>query len=212
MTGGTRLEDLASLRAMYRQPAQVVLDKAIDHVDEGARRFIELSPLCVIATSDGAATDASPRGGPPGFVKVLGHDRIAFGDLTGNNRLDSFSNIVAHPAVGMLFLIPGLLETLRLNGNATLTTDEHLCERCAVSERIPKTVVLIEVGECYLHCGAAFRRSRLWDPASWPTTAERPSAGEILVRHTGSDADPAEVESGLASYYENSIWEVGGNA
>ena len=206
-----RLADVAALRSIYRGPAQVVVDKAIDHVDGSAREFIERSPLCVIATSDGATTDASPRGGPPGFVKVLGPDRIAFGDLTGNNRLDSFSNIVAHPAVGLLFLIPGLPETLRLRGTASLSTDERLRELCAVSERIPRTVVVIEVNECYLHCGAAFRRGRVWDPESWPAVAERPSPGAILVNHSGIDADPADVDAGLADYYEHGIWEVGGN-
>ena len=212
MSDDTRLADLTALRSVYRRPAQRVVDKVIDHVDDGAREFIERSPLCVIATSDGATTDASPRGGPPGFVKVLGPGQVAFGDLTGNNRLDSFSNIIEHPAVGLLFLVPGLSETLRLRGTATLSTDERLRDLCTVAGRMPRTVVLIEVDECYLHCGAAFRRGRVWDPQSWPSAAERPSPGAILVKHAGSEADPADVEAGLADYYEHGIWEVGGSA
>ena len=118
MTPHTSACDTPALRSIYGDPSQAVIDKAIDHIDEGVRGFIAQSPLFVLATGGGESNDASPRGGPPGFVKVLDEQRLAFADLTGNKRIDSYRNIAEHPGVGMLFLIPGLLETLRVNGRA----------------------------------------------------------------------------------------------
>lgn len=204
------IDDRAALRAIYREPTQVVLDKAIDHIDAGARGFIECSPLFILATGDGERNDASPRGGPPGFVRVVDEHRLAFGDLVGNNRLDSYTNIVDHPGVGLLFLVPGLVETLRVNGRAAVSTDEGLRELCAIDGRVPKVVLAVEVAECFLHCGAAFRRGAVWDTATWPSTEDRPSPGEIFRGHTQLDVPAAAIEANLADYYETGVWEVGG--
>lgn len=202
--------DVGGLRSIYRAPSQVVIDKAIDHIDDGVRAFIAMSPWFVLATTDGDATDASPRGGPPGFVRVLDDHRIAWGDLTGNNRLDSFTNVVANPAVGLLFVVPGLLETLRVNGRATLSTDAELREQCAIDGRVPKVAVSVDVTDCYIHCGASLRRAEMWEPSKWPTTDERPPVGAILKAHTKLEVSGEEIEASLADYYDHGIWQVGG--
>lgn len=199
------------LRSIYRDPSKVVIDKAIDHVDDGVRGFIERSPIFVLATTDGTTTDASPRGGTPGFVRVLDEHRIAFGDLVGNNRLDSYSNLLQVPAVGLLFMVPGLLETLRVNGRASLSVDTALREQCAIDGRVPKVAVVIDVDECFIHCGAAFRRGSVWDTTSWPAADDLPSPGAILKEHAQIDGvSGEEIEQGLAEYYDTAIWLSGG--
>jgi uncharacterized protein len=206
------VHDTEGLRAIYRNPSEVVFDKTIDHVDDGVRDFIEQSPLFVLATGGGASNDASPRGGPPGFVKVIDQRRIAFGDLVGNNRIDSYRNIIEHPGVGMLFLIPGLLETLRVNGRATVSVDDELRQLCAIDGRVPRVVIGIAVTECFIHCGAALRRAGVWDVSTWPGEADRPSPAAILKQHTGLDVDAEQIEADLQSYYDHAVWHVGGEA
>lgn len=206
------ITDHAGLRSIYRQPSQVVVDKAIDHIDAGARGFVERATLFVLATGDGVRNDASPRGGPPGFVAVLDEHRLAFGDLVGNNRLDSYSNIVEHPGVGMLFMIPGLLETLRVNGTASVSTDLDLRRACAIDGRVPKVAIVVDVTECFIHCGAALRRGAVWDTTTWPTADERPSAAAILREHSKVDVPTEAIEASLVDYYAKGVWEVGGDA
>lgn len=212
MSSSTESLESTGLRSIYRDPSQVVLDKAIDHVDEGVRGFIERSPILVLATTDGTTTDASPRGGTPGFVRVLDEHRLAFGDLVGNNRLDSYSNLVQVPAVGLLFMVPGLVETLRVNGRASLSVDPALREQCAIDGRVPKVAVVIDVDECFIHCGAAFRRGSVWDTTKWPSADERPSPGAMLKEHAQIHGVSGEqIEQGLAEYYDTSIWLAGGS-
>jgi hypothetical protein len=195
---------------VYREPAQVVLDKVIDHVDDGVRSFVERSPLVVLATGDGMRNDASPRGGPPGFVRVVDEHRLAFGDLVGNNRIDTYRNLVEHPGIGMLFMIPGLLETLRVNGTAVVSTDPALRELCAIDGRVPKVAISIAVQECYIQCGAALRRASVWDQSTWPDDTERPRPAAIHNAHIGIDVPAEVIEQDLADYYEHGAWEVGG--
>ena len=155
----TCVTDLGGLRAIYREPSKVALDKAIDHIRSGgcpSSSDIRHCSSCQPATASG--TTPRPRGGPPGFVQVLDDRYLAFGDLVGNNRLDSFTNLVAHPGVGMLFMIPGLVETLRVNGTASIVTDQPLLQRCAIGGVTPKVAIRVEVDECFIHCGAALRR------------------------------------------------------
>lgn len=213
MTFDETISDRAGLRSVYREPSQVVLDKAIDHIDDGVRGFIARSPLFVLSSGDGERNDASPRGGPPGFVKVIDERRLVFGDLVGNNRLDSYQNVLDHPGVGMLFIIPGLLETLRINGRASVGTDQKLRELVAIDGRVPKVVIGVEVEECFIHCGAAFRRGAVWDVTTWLADDDRPSPGAILKSHAQiDDASAADIEAGLDAYYDNAVWLVGGDA
>lgn len=203
-------DDAAGLRGLYRPPSQVVLDKSIDHIDDGVRALLARSPLFVLATTDGSGTDASPRGGPPGFVRAIDDHHVAFGDLSGNNRLDSYTNLVAHPAVGMLVLIPGLDETLRINGQASVSTDADLRERCTIDGRVPKVAIEVAVDECFIHCGKALRRSGAWNPSSWPDRDDVPSPAAILNDHMELGLDPAVIEADLEAGYEATMWEPGG--
>lgn len=211
MTAGTGwIDDEAALRAHYREPGRLVLDKSIDHVDEGAAGFLAATSLVVVATSGPDGNDASPRGGPPGFVRVLDRGHVAFADLAGNNRLDTFGNITTHPQVGLLCIVPGVEETLRLNGRARLTAEPGVLDATAIDERRPKVAVVIAVDECYIHCGKALRRAGVWDPAAWPADGARPSPAAIITEHLGLDVDPQLVADDLESGYRATIWEHGG--
>jgi uncharacterized protein len=210
MTFGPSIEDHDGLRTVYRQPSGGALDKEIDHLDEGARSFIARSPFLVLATSSPAGTDASPRGGPPGFVAVLDDHRLALGDLSGNNRLDSYSNVVENPEVGLLFLVPGVDETLRVNGRAALTTDPAVLDATTIDGRRPKVALGVEVDACYIHCAKAFRRARLWDAGSWLDPDERPQPVCILTGHLDIDVPPDVVAANLEKNYTETIWEPGG--
>ncbi|QGG95082.1 MSMEG_1061 family FMN-dependent PPOX-type flavoprotein [Actinomarinicola tropica] len=198
------------LRERYGDTPEIVLRKIVDRIDDGARGFIAASPFFVLATSSPTGTDASPRGGPPGFVAVLDEHRVAFGDLSGNRILDSFSNLVAEPQVGLLFTIPGVDETLRLNGRATLTTDPDVLAACAIDGRTPKVAVGIDVEQVYIHCAKAFRRSGLWDPSSWLDPADHPNAACILRDHMELEVDPQLIEDDLERGYAAAMWEPGG--
>lgn len=202
--------DLDRLRRLYREPHPLVIRKQIDRIDDAARSFIAASPFVVLATASDHGTDASPRGGPPGFVAVLDDKRLALGDLAGNNRLDSHSNLLDKPHVGMLFFVPGVDETLRVNGRAVLTTDPAVLAAVAIDGRAPKVAIGIDVDECFIHCAKAFRRSRLWDPLSWLAPDEQPSAACALRDHLELDVDPEVIAADLEAGYAATMWEPGG--
>jgi uncharacterized protein len=175
--------DLAS---MYPKPSERVLAKARPSLDVHSKKFIEMSPFCVLATSgsDGSV-DASPRGGTPGFVHVAGNNGLLMPDRSGNNRIDSFRNIVEGPGLlQMIFFVPGIDETLRVGGRGTLTSDPALMADMIEFGKPPRTILRVEVREAYFHCGKALMRSKLW-------TAERierkvmPSIGEVIHDQTG---------------------------
>jgi uncharacterized protein len=201
--------DLAGLRQRYRDPHPFVLRKQIDHVDEGARSFIARSSFVLVATASSSGVDVSPRGGPPGFVQVLDEHRIAMTDLSGNNRLDTFINLLDQPRVGMLFVIPGLEETLRVNGRATLTADPAILEATAIEGRAAPVAIGVDVEECFVHCAKALRRGGLWDPARWPGRDERPSPAQLLKDHIGLEFTAEEIEADLEEGYQITMWEPG---
>jgi PPOX class probable FMN-dependent enzyme len=179
--------DLEDLDRLYPAPKPRTLAKVIDHVDRHAARFIALSPFCVFATvgADGSV-DASPRGGAPGFVRVEGPRRLLMPDRPGNNRLDSFRNLLSGSGeVGMLFFIPGIDDALRLNGRASLSDDPALLASLVEFGKPPRTVVEIAVREVYLHCPKAMMRARLWDTGVHQPRAALPSLGEMIRDQTG---------------------------
>ncbi|HZX56112.1 MAG TPA: MSMEG_1061 family FMN-dependent PPOX-type flavoprotein, partial [Ilumatobacteraceae bacterium] len=150
------------LRDLYRRPAATTQLKVQPCLDKHARAFIQASPFVLIATTSPDGTgDVSPKGGPPGFVIALDDDHIAVPDLAGNNLLDSISNVVNGSGIGMLFLVPGVDETLRVNGYACITTDDDVLDACAVKDRRPKAAIGVTVTQQYMHCAKAFRRSEL---------------------------------------------------
>ena len=181
------IETAEDLRSRYGEPSTNAVRKSLDRLDRHCRRFIELSPFVVLATSgaDGRA-DCSPRGDPPGFVAVLDDRTVLLPDRRGNNRTDSLRNILENPHVGLLFMIPGANETLRLNGRATLTADPVRLEPLAVNGRAPRSGLLIEVEEVFLQCTKALVRSRLWaDESRVERKTALPSFGQMLADHTG---------------------------
>ncbi|QKW38244.1 pyridoxamine 5'-phosphate oxidase family protein [Actinomadura sp. NAK00032] len=171
----------AELREIVREPSQVIWDKDIGRIDEHARTLIAHSPLVLLATSDAEGTcDVSPKGDPAGSVLVLDDHRLAIADRPGNHRVDGFRNVLRNPHVGLLFLVPGMNETLRVNGRATLVSDAPFFDDLAVKGRRPRLALLVEVDELYMHCAKAFLRSSLWRPETWPDRAELPTLGRIM--------------------------------
>jgi uncharacterized protein len=200
----TSLEDL---RRLYKAPGDGPIRKELRLLDRHSRAFIAKSPFLLIGSSDGQGNaDVTPRGDKPGFVAVLDDRTIAIPDRPGNNRLDTLENIVAEPAVGLLFLIPNMNETLRVNGHARITADEGLRERLAVDGRRPATVLVVQVRSVYMHCAKAFLRSGLWAPETWPARSEMPTLGEILKDQIAYAATAAEADEALAEAYAKSMW------
>jgi uncharacterized protein len=203
--------DESSLRQLYRPVNPLVLRKDVGRVDDGAAAFLAATTLLVVASTGPGGADASPRGGPPGFVRVLDEHRIAFGDLAGNNRLDTYTNLTTHPALGLLAIVPGTEETLRCNGRAEVTTDPDVLEATAIDGRVPKVAVVVHVEECYIHCGKALRRAGVWEPSSWPADSTRPSPAAILTDHLELEVAPELVAADLEEGYRATLWERGGS-
>ena len=180
------IESVEALRRVYSEAKGRAVQKQIDHIDSHCARFIELSPFVVIASVDEhGALDASPRGGEPGFVRVAGAHTLLIPDSPGNNRLDTLTNLMATGGIGLLFIIPGVDETLRVNGRARLNDDAAMLATFADVKRTPKLVIEITVTAAYLHCAKAFMRSKLWSAASRIERTALPTMGEMLGDQTG---------------------------
>lgn len=175
----TTLDDLARL---YAQPLEGPLLKVTDRLDATARAFVAASPFCILSTFGPRGAHGTPRGDAPGFVTVLDEVTLALPDRRGNNRLDALKDIVANPEVALLFLVPGVGETLRVNGTARITADPALRARFTAQGKDPATVILISVRELYMHCAKAMMRSGLW--AGRPRPEGVPTAGQLLAAHT----------------------------
>lgn len=201
----------AGLRELYAEPSKPSLAKEVDHLDVHCRAWIAHSPFVVMATTDAEGRcDVSPKGGPPGFVRVIDDNRLAIPDLSGNNRLDSLSNVVSSAGVALLFLIPGIDETMRVNGTATVTTDPDVLAACRVGSVTPKVAVGIDVVTAFIHCGKALRRAGMWDSGAWPDTSDMPKVACILKDHYAlPDVDVAAVEQRLSESYSR-MWLAGG--
>ncbi|MDQ6806309.1 MAG: pyridoxamine 5'-phosphate oxidase family protein [Actinomycetota bacterium] len=194
---------LEQLREVYREPAERALLKEHDSLDDHCRDFIARSPFVLLSSASARGEcDVSPKGGPAGFVRVIDDRRLLIPDATGNRRLDSLQNILENPQVGLLFLIPRLGETLRVNGSAALTRDPELLDGLATAGHPAKLGLMVTVEAAYLHCAKALMRSRLWDPGTWPPEEELPSAAEILSDHIGLN-DLAASAAALAESYTN---------
>jgi PPOX class probable FMN-dependent enzyme len=193
--------NLQALRALYPAPKERTLRKELRFLDLHCRRFIELSPFVVLAsTGADGALDASPRGGAPGFVKAPDEYTLLIPDAPGNHRLDTLENIVATGRLGLLFMIPGVDETLRVNGRALLSTDPALIEQAADERRRPVVVIQVQVEQAYLHCAKAFMRSRLWSPQAQVQRSVLPTMGRMISEQTGLDAADETQEQMLARY------------
>ena len=208
----TTMQSVDDLRSVYRPPGQGPIDKVIHQLDHHCEAFLAQSPFFVLSTASAEGVcDGSPKGGPPGFVQVLDKRRVAWADFSGNNRLDSFQNLVANPSAAVLFMIPGLDETLRLNGTVELTADPVLCERLAIGDKPARVVAVLTIDEAYLHCAKALRRSELWSPDRWPAESELPSAACMIRDHLGIDADPEAIERARQRDLDQTLWQPGGS-
>jgi PPOX class probable FMN-dependent enzyme len=174
----------AQLREIIGAPITRSVAKEIDHLDVHCRTLIASSPFVLIASSDASGRmDVSPKGDPAGFVNVLDDHTLAIPDRPGNRRADTFSNVLQNPGVGLIFLIPGKLETLRVNGRARIVRDVALRERMAVKGKTPELALVVTVEQAFIHCGKCMIRSGLWEKESWPQLDELPSQAQCLVDH-----------------------------
>lgn len=194
------------LRTLYAAPGERAVRKQLARLDAHCRRFVALSPLCVIATggADGSLLDASPRGGLPGFVQVTDAGDLLLPDAGGNNRLDTLTNLLHDPRIGLLFLIPGVDETLRVNGTARLRDEAAFTGLFAAERQAPRLVVQVEVREAYLHCAKALMRSRLWAPASQIDRSELPTLNQMIHDQIGNPAAP-ESQADMVGRYARQI-------
>ncbi len=204
-TDPANITSQAQLRALYGPAGERSVAKEIAILDHHCQRYIALSPFVVLASSNAAGHhDATPRGGDAGFVKVLDPHTLLIPDASGNNRLDTLSNIVDTGRVGLLFMLPGVDETLRVNGRAVLSFAEAHLQRFAADKKPPKLVIAVTVEAAYLHCAKAFMRSRLWDAATQVKREILPSMGEMMRDQTGLDI-PAETQAQMLERYRNSM-------
>ena len=196
------IDNLQTLRQHYDAPQERAVKKQIAALDKHCLQFIALSPFAVLATSDAQhQMDASPRGGPPGFIQANDQGQLLIPDSPGNNRLDSLENILATGQVGLLFMIPGFDETLRVNGSAVLSVAPADIALCTGERRAPKLVIKLTVQMAYLHCAKAFMRSRLWSPETRVARSTLPTIGQMIGDQTGMlgiAETPAEMEQRYA--------------
>ena len=191
------VRDATELAAFYGQPLERSVRKQMDHLDQHSRAFIAASPLLILSTQGlgpEGMPDNSPRGDVPGFVQVADDRTLLIPDRRGNNRLDSLRNIVANPRVGLLFLVPGVNETFRVNGLAEISRDPALIERFTVQGKPPGTVMVVHVKEAYVHCSRALVRSNLWDPARFAPAGAVPTFGTIMAAHTQGFVDGQKLD------------------
>ena len=186
-------EEFEEFRSFIGQPSQRAANKVISFIDLHCRNFISMSPFLTMATSNSEGKcDVSPRGDFPGFVSVLDEHHLFIPERPGNRRMDSAENIFTNPNIGLIFFIPGLGETLRINGKAYISRDPELLENNSVNDRAPLFGILVEVEECYAHCAKALIRSKLWNPDSWLAKNKLPSVPHMLVAHSKTPNVTAE--------------------
>jgi PPOX class probable FMN-dependent enzyme len=184
------------LRELSRQPSQRACNKVVVHIDDICRRFIAASPFVMVGSrgADGRL-DLSPKGDPPGFVAVLDEKTLAIPDRLGNNRLDTFENLLTHPDVGLFFMIPGNGDTLRVSGKGKIVRDAALQRRLAINGKVPNLILVVTVEEAFMHCPKCMARSRLWSPEHWPDRSNVPSLAEAIVAHATPPETVAEVQA-----------------
>jgi PPOX class probable FMN-dependent enzyme len=183
------IRTVAELEALYDAPVPTSITKEVGHLTDLHRAYVEASPFVIVATSGPGGVDCSPRGDPPGFVRVADERTLHMPDRRGNNRLDTLRNLVVDPRIGLLFLVPGVGVTLRVNGTAELSTHAGLRESFAIDGKLPATVIVVTTTAVYTQCPKALIRSHLWDAERHRDASELPTTGEIMELITGSGFD-----------------------
>jgi uncharacterized protein len=202
------ITSLEELLALHGEAHLVARNKQRSSLDVHCQEFIAASPMLLLSTSSAAGLcDVTPRGDALGFVRVLSNTVLAIPERNGNNRLDSARNILENPQVGLIFLIPGVLETLRVNGRACLVRDKSLLESFEVNGKLPKFVIVVDTEEVYLQCGKAFKRSNLWQPESWTAAQTLTSRGVMLADHASSAGiNQQDMQALLETAYEERLY------
>jgi PPOX class probable FMN-dependent enzyme len=200
------IRTLAELEALYDVPISTSITKEIDHLTELHCAYIDASPFVVVASSGAGGLDCSPRGDPAGFVHIADERTLLMPDRRGNNRLDTLRNLVVDPRIGLLFLIPGIGVTLRVNGTAQISTDEALRHRFAIDDKPPTTVISITTTAVYTQCPKALIRSHLWDPGRYRDESELPSVGDIMEAITAGAFDGKAYDEALPERIRQTIY------
>ena len=201
-----QITTLEQLKAIYGEPVGNSLVKELDHVSDHYRAMIEASPFVVLATSGPEGLDCTPRGDPPGFVRVVDRNTLMLPDRRGNNRVDSLRNLVIDPRISLLFLIPGVGETLRVNGRATISTDPALCRSFAMEDKLPRSVIVVTAERVYFQCPKALVRSRLWDPSRHVDRGSLPSSGQILAAIRPGEIDAEALDRAYPERLKQTIY------
>ena len=175
------ITSIEQLQSLYGEKLPTSVIKEIDHINDGYRKLIEAAPFVAIATSGPEGLDCSPKGDAPGFVRILDDKTLAIPDRPGNNRIDSFRNIMRDPRIALLFLIPGIGETLRVNGRASISIDPDLMQSFAVGGKLPRSILIVYIESIYFHCSKAIVRSKLWEEATKIDRKSLPSTGTIIA-------------------------------
>ena len=200
-----KIDSEEALRALYGPVNPRAAVKEIDHLDHHCRRWLEMTPFILLATTDGERLDVSPKGDAPGFVHVEDDKHLLIPDWPGNNRIDGLRNIVRDPQVALIAIVPNVKETMRINGKATIHDDEALRRPFETRGKLPITVTRVAVEEVFLHCPKAFMRSKLWDAETWPERSALPTLGEIIKDHGKLEEPPedpaAQEKRSLAQLY-----------
>ncbi len=178
------ITSIEQLQTLYGEKSRGAVLKEIDRLNSGYRKLVEAAPFVAVATAGPEGLDCSPKGDAPGFVRILDDRTLALPDRPGNNRVDGFTNILRDPRISLLFLIPGVGETLRVNGRASITVDPELMQCFAVNGKLPRCVLVVHIERVYFHCSKAIVRSRLWDEATKIDRSSLPSAGTLVAELT----------------------------
>jgi PPOX class probable FMN-dependent enzyme len=201
-----RITGIDQLEALYGKAVPGALKKEIDHISPVYRAFIEKAPFVVVATCGPEGLDCSPRGDPPGFVRVVDEKTVLLPDRRGNNRLDTLRNIVRDGRISLLFLIPGVGETLRINGRAEIVTDADLCASFAIDGKAPRSVVAVTADRVYYQCQKALARSRLWSADAQVKRSDVPTAGQMLATVLDESFDPKAYDDGYPDHMKKTIY------
>lgn len=202
------ITSVAELREIVGDPGPTASRKVLPGLDDHCRNFIGRSPFVLVGTSSPSlGADVSPRGDAPGFALVLDAKTLLIPDRPGNRRIDSFLNVLENPRVGLLFMVPGVEETLRVNGRAILVRDPELLARMVVQDKTPHLAMAVHVDEAFLHCAKALRRSRLWQAETWPERSVLPTGGQIWIDHSRlNDITAAELDCELEEIYAKTMY------
>lgn len=201
-----RITTVEQLEALYGAPGERAIVKEIDHLNEDYQAFVRASPYVVMATAGADGLDCSPKGDPAGFVQILDTRTLAVPDRPGNNRVDNLRNLLIDPRISLLFMIPGVGETLRVNGRATISIDAALLARFEIRGKLPRSVIVVQIDAAYFHCSKAIVRSALWSPEAQVARASLPSPGQMHQRLSGGSVDAAAYDRELPQRTEAGLY------